>query len=323
MNEKVQQKISTEKAEMGENESVLVGKGEQITQKAVKEYIACSVKLSKLELNVDKQKWNNKFVLIARKKIKDWQLIAEEIMKNFSIKKLVLVVSFSENRAILDIGEVKIELSSFETQEGLIVIEEWRMSCNERDITVACFNIKLLGVPFNFWNKSIVDKIVHTVGGSMEDYGFSDLMEIKVRIRGIKPEEVPRLVTFFSEGLWRKIWVLTELEASLWRSCSKEEEEGDMEEGSVRGRLLVGGEGKEHGELFGEEEESSSKGVLGGHIERGNNSKIFKAKSQVVGPSYADVVKILGGLTFKPGGISSDPCGSGQRAGKEAGQVDL
>nr|DAD42120.1 TPA_asm: hypothetical protein HUJ06_000350 [Nelumbo nucifera] len=59
----------------------------------------------------------------------------------------------------LKINSKEVEMISIETEEGLVVVKRWHMSCDKIEVQERSFTVKIAGLPFNFGTKRCLSEL--------------------------------------------------------------------------------------------------------------------------------------------------------------------
>ncbi|XP_019054896.1 PREDICTED: uncharacterized protein LOC104606817 [Nelumbo nucifera] len=197
--------------------------------------IASSIGIRKLALEEGRGKWEHRMVLMADRTVRDWTKVLDAVAERLGLEGDAVVLPFDEKKAILDTGTEKLSFNTVQVDGGLIQIQNWVPLCNEVVPKDCSFRIKLLGLPFNLWNEQTLGRIVRALGGVLLELNLRSLRAVEIKVAGMKPENLPRAFDILSDGAWYRVWLASEVEASLWGKRPEVGDDGEVAGWSTRG----------------------------------------------------------------------------------------
>ncbi|XP_019054170.1 PREDICTED: uncharacterized protein LOC104602313 isoform X1 [Nelumbo nucifera] len=169
--------------------------------------------------------WFKRKVAKVKTEVKDWEEVLQILLETLQPKEKITLIPFEKNKAILDMAELQTVSRILETNLGQIAVENWSPSCNELNISQKTIVIKILGLPFNLWQEHIFHKIAVACGGVLEGFCMQNLQAAKIKVTCGRLERIPRSLDIFADDCWRKVWLVSEVEARLWNSLEVEEDD--------------------------------------------------------------------------------------------------
>nr|DAD23716.1 TPA_asm: hypothetical protein HUJ06_025179 [Nelumbo nucifera] len=196
---------------------------------------------SKLMAEGSMEEWRRRKVVRLDRKVADWGGVLQDIMASVPAMERAALCPFGGNAGVLDLGSQFDNLLRAATREGVAIVENWNSACNKVEVECDAISLKIVGLPFNLWTEEFLIQIAALCGGSLQEMDLSDLHVATLQVGMSKLEKILRMIEVFCNGRWRQVWIVLEVESTLWKKGRKVEDDDYMASRRPRGEKIKEG----------------------------------------------------------------------------------